>query len=204
MASTAHYDALMKCIIIGDCGTGKSCILHMFTEGRFLEDQTHTIGVEFGAKIIKVMGKDVKLQIWDTAGQEKYRSVTRSYYRAAAAGLIVFDLTDRKTFQSVEQWLADARRFAGEDIVVMLVGNKSDLSYGDQRKVTTQEATQLANDKGMLYFETSAVTGEYVEEAFLKIAKSVMLRQPDLPAASEAEGGLSGSSSGRKKKSCSC
>ncbi|KAJ9473710.1 hypothetical protein DIPPA_17159 [Diplonema papillatum] len=204
MSAQATYDVLIKCVIIGDQSTGKSCILHRFIEGNFIEDQTSTIGVEFGTKIVNVMDKDVKLQIWDTAGQERYRSVTRSYYRGAAAALIVFDLTSRASFMNVQMWLEDARLLAGQDIVVMLVGNKSDLSLGDQRQVTTQEASLLASHNGMLYFETSAVTGEHIDEAFLKIAKTVITRRADFapPTANHTVNLREGKSS--SEKGCAC
>eukprot|EP01060_Flectonema_neradi_P015406 TRINITY_DN22008_c0_g1_i4.p1 TRINITY_DN22008_c0_g1~~TRINITY_DN22008_c0_g1_i4.p1 ORF type:complete len:225 (+),score=22.30 TRINITY_DN22008_c0_g1_i4:55-675(+) len=205
---SGKYDLMMKCIIVGDSDTGKSCILHRFTQGKFVEDLTHTIGVEFGAKIVDVMGKTVKLQIWDTAGQERYRSVTRSYYRGASACLIVFDITCKESFVSVTQWIQDARVLAGPDIVVVLVGNKSDLGEGDARKVSTTEALQMAQANGLLYFETSAVTGEHIEDAFLKIAKTVLMRSQSSGATSQPKSNnetldLPRESKPRKKKCCS-
>ncbi|KAJ9454264.1 Ras-related protein Rab-14 [Diplonema papillatum] len=174
-----RYDAdlLMKFILIGNSGTGKSCILHRFIEDKFIEDRTHTIGVEFGAKVVELMGKKVKLQIWDTAGQERYRSVTRSYYRGAVGCLLVYDITNRDSYAAVSQWLKDARVWTGQDVVVMLVGNKADIGVSEQRQVTHIEASQLAQQEGLMHFETSAVTGEFIEEAFLKVAKTVLMRQ---------------------------
>merc|ERR1712187_77843 len=108
-------------------GVGKSCLLHQFTEKKFMADCPHTIGVEFGTRIIEVSGQKIKLQIWDTAGQERFRSVTRSYYRGACGALLVYDITDRESFNSVSGWLSDAKTLASQNIVIILCGNKSDL-----------------------------------------------------------------------------
>ncbi|ESL11608.1 Rab family, other [Trypanosoma rangeli SC58] len=138
---TEKYQQLIKLILVGDSGTGKSSLLHRFVEDDFSEQQAQTIGVEFGSKIVQLAGRKVKLQIWDTAGQERYKSVTRSYYRSAIGCLIVYDITQRSTYESVPQWLNDVRHLAGKDVVVMLIGNKSDLS--DCRKVQHNEASLL-------------------------------------------------------------
>eukprot|EP00762_Andalucia_godoyi_P003861 ANDGO_08560.mRNA.1 Ras-related protein Rab-14 len=162
------YEFIFKYIIIGDLGTGKSCLLHQFTDKKFLADSPHTIGVEFGTRIVDVNAKRVKLQIWDTAGQERFRAVTRSYYRGAAGALLVFDLTRRSTFQHVASWLADCKNLTGPHTVIMLIGSKLDLST--QREVTFAEAKKFADENGLIYVETSAKTGEGVEDAFLRTA----------------------------------
>ncbi|RNF04627.1 ras-related rab-4 [Trypanosoma conorhini] len=164
------YQQLIKLILVGDSGTGKSSLLHRFVEDDFSEHQAQTIGVEFGSKIVQLAGRKVKLQIWDTAGQERYKSVTRSYYRGAVGCLIVYDITQRSTYESVPQWLNDVRQLAGKDVVVMLIGNKSDLSDG--RTVQHNEASLYALENGLFHFETSAASGELVTEAFLKVAKT--------------------------------
>ncbi|KPA84549.1 putative mitochondrial ras-related rab-4 [Leptomonas pyrrhocoris] len=169
------YQQLMKLIVIGDSGTGKSCLLHRFIEDTFSEDQTQTIGIEYGAKIVDLGGAKVKLQIWDTAGQERYKSVTRSYYRGAMGCLIVYDVTNRSSYESVPQWLNDVRQLAGNDVVVMLIGNKCDLVKANHsRAVQHNEASLYAQQNGLLHFETSAATGEFVTEAFLKVAKTAV------------------------------
>lgn len=169
------YQQLMKLIVIGDSGAGKSCLLHRFIEDTFSEDQTQTIGIEYGAKIIDLGGAKVKLQIWDTAGQERYKSVTRSYYRGAMGCLIVYDVTNRSSYESVPQWLSDVRQLAGNDVVVMLIGNKIDLAKANNtRAIQHNEASLYAQQNGLLHFETSAATGEFVTEAFLRVAKSAV------------------------------
>ncbi|XP_017399982.2 ras-related protein Rab-2B [Cebus imitator] len=119
------YAYLFKYIIIGDTGVGKSCLLLQFTDKRFQPVHDLTIGVEFGARMVNIDGKQIKLQIWDTAGQESFRSITRSYYRGAAGALLVYDITRRETFNHLTSWLEDARQHSSSNMVIMLIGNKS-------------------------------------------------------------------------------
>ena len=135
------YDFVFKCIIIGDTGTGKSCCLHRFVEGKFKHGPPkHTIGVEFGSRVITLGDKRIKMQIWDTAGQERFRSVTRSYYRGAFGALVVYDVTKRATFEHVENWLEDARTLAHENVCCILCGNKCDLEDGDREVELLEDA----------------------------------------------------------------
>ena len=168
------YDYLFKFLVIGSAGIGKSCLLHQFIEGTFKEDSSHTIGVEFGSKIVPVGGRTVKLQVWDTAGQERFRSVTRSYYRGAAGALLVYDITSRESFNTLTNWLTDARTLASPQIVILMVGNKKDLE--DEREVTFLEASRFAQENGLMFLETSAKTGNSVEEAFLKCSKNILAK----------------------------
>ncbi|EMP24838.1 Ras-related protein Rab-4B [Chelonia mydas] len=165
-------DFLFKFLVIGSAGTGKSCLLHQFIENKFKQDSNHTIGVEFGSKVVNVGGKTVKLQIWDTAGQERFRSVTRSYYRGAAGALLVYDITSRETYNALTNWLTDARTLASPSIVIILCGNKKDLEA--DREVTFLEASRFAQENELMFLETSALTGENVEEAFLKCARTIL------------------------------
>jgi len=180
------YDMLVKLIVIGESGTGKSCLLTRFVEERFPEDKAQTIGVEFGARLVDILGFRVKVQIWDTAGQERYRSITRSYYRGAGGALCVYDVTSRQSFDALLQWITAARSLAGPDIVIMMVGNKADLADHEttendgaprtRRQVTHLEASQFAQEHNLMMLETSAATGEYVEDAFIKVAKNAVIR----------------------------
>eukprot|EP01105_Mastigella_eilhardi_P020046 TRINITY_DN4750_c0_g1_i2.p1 TRINITY_DN4750_c0_g1~~TRINITY_DN4750_c0_g1_i2.p1 ORF type:complete len:214 (-),score=50.35 TRINITY_DN4750_c0_g1_i2:123-764(-) len=169
---TEKYDFLFKFIVIGDANTGKSCLLHRFIEQKFKRDSTHTIGVEFGAKLVDVGGKTLKLQIWDTAGQERFRSVTRSYYRGAAGALLVYDVTSRESYNHISSWLSDAKSLSNTKTVIMLVGNKIDLSA--EREVTFLEASRFSQENGLMFVETSCLTGENVDEVFMKCARTIL------------------------------
>ncbi|KAF4385851.1 hypothetical protein F8388_010407 [Cannabis sativa] len=156
------YDYLFKYIIIGDTGVGKSCLLLQFTDKRFQPVHDLTIGVEFGARMVTIDGRPIKLQIWDTAGQESFRSITRSYYRGAAGALLVYDITRRETFNHLANWLEDARQHANPNMTIMLIGNKSDLAH--RRAVSKEEGEQFAKENGLLFLEASARTAQNVEE----------------------------------------
>merc|ERR1712063_189343 len=150
------YKYLFKYIIVGDTAVGKSCLLLQFTDKRFQPVHDLTIGVEFGSRTITIDDNQIKLQIWDTAGQESFRSITRSYYRGAAGALLVYDITRRDTFNHVSRWLEEARSNGNPNMVVLLVGNKSDLDA--RRQVQRSEGEQFAEKHGLIFLETSAKT----------------------------------------------
>eukprot|EP01084_Bolivina_argentea_P284024 486622_1 len=165
------YAYLFKYIIVGDTAVGKSCLLLMFTDKRFQPLHDLTIGVEFGARTIEIDHRQIKLQIWDTAGQESFRSITRSYYRGAAGALIVYDITRRETFNNLIVWLEEAQQNSHPDMVITLIGNKSDLEH--RRAVSTQEGQQFADEHGLIFLETSVKTADKVDTAFIKTAKKI-------------------------------
>nr|CCC96022.1 unnamed protein product [Trypanosoma congolense IL3000] len=164
-----HY--VFKYIIIGDSGVGKSCLLLQFTDKRFEPLHDLTIGVEFGARVVPIKQKNVKLQIWDTAGQESFRSITRSYYRGACGALLVYDVTRRETFTHLQTWLEDARSNSNTAIVIMLIGNKCDLEA--KRQVSREEGEVFAARNNLVFMETSAKTAHNVDDAFLKTAAMI-------------------------------
>ncbi|KAF4660239.1 Ras- protein Rab-2A [Perkinsus olseni] len=164
------YSYLFKYIIIGDTGVGKSCLLLQFTDKRFRPDHDLTIGVEFGARLVNVDGKQIKLQIWDTAGQESFRSITRSYYRGATGALLVYDISRRDTFNHLTRWLEEARQNSNPNMVIMLIGNKCDL---ERREVSYEEGAQFAKGNNLIFLEASAKTAQNVEEAFLQTARKI-------------------------------
>eukprot|EP01059_Diplonema_ambulator_P031503 TRINITY_DN57_c0_g1_i1.p1 TRINITY_DN57_c0_g1~~TRINITY_DN57_c0_g1_i1.p1 ORF type:complete len:206 (+),score=50.09 TRINITY_DN57_c0_g1_i1:54-671(+) len=167
----SEHAYIFKYIIIGDMGVGKSCLLHHFTDKKFLSDSPHTIGVEFGTRVVDVGDKTIKLQIWDTAGQERFRAVTRSYYRGAAGAILVYDITRRQTFNHITSWLQDAKNLTNPQTVMMLIGNKQDMEQS--REVSYEEAAKFAEEHGLLFHECSAKTGHNVEEAFVKTGRTI-------------------------------
>ncbi|KAL1923905.1 uncharacterized protein VTP21DRAFT_6940 [Calcarisporiella thermophila] len=164
MSRDDEYDYLFKVVLIGDSGVGKSNLLSRFTRNEFNLESKSTIGVEFATRSIQVDGKTIKAQIWDTAGQERYRAITSAYYRGAVGALLVYDITKHSTFENVTRWLKELRDHADSNIVIMLVGNKSDLRH--LRAVPTEEAKQYATDNGLSFIETSALDASNVELAF--------------------------------------
>eukprot|EP00928_Gymnodinium_smaydae_P026658 TRINITY_DN20863_c0_g2_i1.p1 TRINITY_DN20863_c0_g2~~TRINITY_DN20863_c0_g2_i1.p1 ORF type:complete len:211 (+),score=56.59 TRINITY_DN20863_c0_g2_i1:86-718(+) len=164
------YAYLFKYIIIGDTGVGKSCLLLQFTDKRFRADHDLTIGVEFGARLVTIEDKQIKLQIWDTAGQESFRSITRSYYRGASGALLVYDISRRDTFLHLTRWLEEARSNASPNMAIMLIGNKCDL---ERREVSFEEGAQFARDHGLVFRETSAKTAQNVEDCFIQTARKI-------------------------------
>ena len=162
---------LFKVVLIGDSGVGKSNLLSRFTRNEFNLESKSTIGVEFATRSITVDGKTIKSQIWDTAGQERYRAITSAYYRGAVGALLVYDISKQVTFENVERWLNELRDHADSNIVIMLVGNKSDLRH--LRAVSTEEASQFAEKHGLSFIETSALESTNVEEAFQQILTEI-------------------------------
>jgi len=168
---TLPYKYLFKYIIVGDTAVGKSCLLLQFTDKRFQPVHDLTIGVEFGSRTITIDDTQIKLQIWDTAGQEKFRSITRSYYRGAAGCLLVYDITRRETFEHLVSWLEDCRKYSNQNITIMLIGNKCDME--SKRAVSRQEGEDFARKNNLTFLETSAKTAENVEQSFLESARRI-------------------------------
>mmetsp|Transcript_18611 Transcript_18611/g.46321 ORF Transcript_18611/g.46321 Transcript_18611/m.46321 type:complete len:212 (+) Transcript_18611:194-829(+) len=166
-APTVRFDHLFKTVLIGDSGVGKSNLLSRFTRNEFQLESKSTIGVEFATRAITVEGKSVKAQIWDTAGQERYRAITSAYYRGAVGALLVYDISKRLTFDNVERWLKELRTHADPSIVVMLVGNKSDLKH--LQAVLTEHAKDFAEREKLAFIETSALDSTNVDVAFESI-----------------------------------
>jgi Ras-related protein Rab-2A len=162
---SCSYDYLLKVIVVGDSSVGKSCLLLRFVDKRFRDNHELTIGVEFGCRVVQAAGLRFKVHVWDTAGQEAFRSITRAYYRSAAVALLVFDVTRRRTFENLERWAADVLAAAVQGVELVVVANKTDLEC--QREVSREEAEAFALRHGAAYYETSARDASNVDEAFL-------------------------------------
>jgi small GTP-binding protein len=165
-------DFLVKIVLIGDSGVGKTNLLSRFTRDQFNPDSKSTIGVEFATKTLDIEGKTVKAQIWDTAGQERYRAITSAYYRGAIGALLLYDVTSALTFQSLTRWLQELRENADSNIVVMLVGNKCDLQ--ELRAVSTDEGVGFAKTENLMFIETSALDATNVQESFKRLITEVV------------------------------
>ena len=164
-----EFTYLLKVILVGDSHTGKSCLLHRLMNGTFDSNQDITIGVDFGTKYIPIQNEIIKFQIWDTAGQESFRSIISSYYKNIAACLIFYDVSNRDSFNNIINWLIDVdTNSCNEQRKVILVGNKIDLE--SERQVTTLEGQQLAYDRGLKFYECSSKTGENVLKVFTDLA----------------------------------
>lgn len=150
---------------------GKSNILGRFTRNEFNLESKSTIGVEFATRTVTVDDKIIKAQIWDTAGQERYRAITSAYYRGAVGALLMYDISKYETYENVNRWLTELREHAVPQIVIMLVGNKCDLTH--LRAVSTEEAQQFAEEKKLMFIETSALDATNVERAFQDILTEI-------------------------------
>ncbi|KAN0061148.1 GTP-binding protein [Thecaphora frezii] len=188
-----HYDFLIKLLLIGDSGVGKSCLLLRFCDDAWTPSFITTIGIDFKIRTIELDGKRIKLQIWDTAGQERFRTITTAYYRGAMGILLVFDVTDEKSFQNVRTWHSNIEQHASEGVSKILVGNKSD--WEEKRAVTTEQGEELARELGIPYIETSAKGNTNVEEAFFNLAREVKARLIDSAASAPAAGSAGGDGS---------
>lgn len=160
-----------KVVLIGDSGVGKTCLLTQFVDNKWINNPGITIGVDYGYKLININGQKVKLQIWDTAGQEKYRSLTRTYYRSANMAIIVYDITSKESFHSVERWILDVRETLC--VPIMIIANKTDLSP-EERVVTYQEGSNLAKRFNSQFWETSAKCKESTDYVFSLISKQLI------------------------------
>ena len=166
-----EYDYLFKVVLIGDSGVGKSNLLSRFTRNEFNLESKSTIGVEFATKSIVAEGKTIKAQIWDTAGQERYRAITSAYYRGAVGALLVYDVTKHGTFENADRWLKELRDHADANIVIMLVGNKSDLKH--LRAVSTEEGLAFSEKHNLAFIETSALEATGVDTAFQRMLTEI-------------------------------
>ena len=169
-----NYNYLLKYIIIGDSAVGKSNLLLQYTFGEFIEEYKNTIGVEFGAKNVDIDNKSYRIQIWDTAGQECFKSITRAYYKNSVCAIVVYDITCLDSFNNVSSWIEDCKNYSPKNVYIVLVGNKSDLE--ERRQIPTEKGQEIADKFGISFFETSAKTGSNVVKIFEESAKEIAKR----------------------------
>ena len=171
-----QYDDLFKLVIIGNSGVGKSCLLLRFADDTFTENFYSTIGVDFRFKCLEIGERKCKLQIWDTAGQERFKTVTSAYYRGADGIIIVFDQTDRESFDNVENWIEDISKYSTDEPVKIIFANKDDVKI-EKKKVNNIDITELEKKTGLEVIKTSAKTGEKVNYAFEKLTQKLLLER---------------------------
>ena len=162
--SEEEYEMMVKVIIIGDSSVGKTNIMSKYLKNQFHEDSKATVGVEFGSKLFTINGHNIKAQIWDTAGQEKYKAITGAYYKGSKGAFVVYDITRKETFESVDKWVNDLLCECDKNLTIILIGNKNDLE--NQRQVTKEQGEEKAKSFQLGFFEMSALTGNNLELGF--------------------------------------
>ncbi len=168
---SSNFNYLLKYVIIGDSGVGKSNILLRFINDTFSEEFKSTVGVEFAAKNILINKNMYRVQVWDTAGQETFRSISRAYYKNSVCACVVYDISNYSTFESIQSWIEDCKIQSSKSILLILIGNKADLN--DDRQVTYEEGEQFAKRNNMIFLESSAKTGYNIKEIFHKSVKQI-------------------------------
>merc|ERR1711976_1045516 len=199
-----EYDYLFKLLLIGDSGVGKSCLLLRFADDTYTDSYISTIGVDFKIRTIELDGKVIKLQIWDTSGQERFRTITSSYYRGAHGIIVVYDVTDQVSFNNVRQWLQEIERYACENVNKLIVGNKNDLTT--KKVVDFNTAKEFADSLDIPFIETSAKNATNVEKAFMTMAAEIKRKgSGTLTGASGSRVKISGGQSIKPDKgACAC
>ncbi|KAL9971064.1 hypothetical protein ACROYT_G023549 [Oculina patagonica] len=167
-----QFDFLFKLLLIGDSGVGKTCIIFRFVENKFNPTFITTIGIDFKIRTVEIGGKRIKLQIWDTAGQERFQTITATCYRGAQGIMLVYDVTDEKSFKNISKWVQKTQELANPNVQKMLVANKCDLKK--QRLVTREKGELLAQDLDIRYAEISALSNLNVEDAFATLTQDVL------------------------------
>ena len=168
---TSNYNLIFKIVLIGDSNVGKTNILSKYLQNEFNPDSKATVGVDFGSKTININNNVIKAQIWDTAGTEKYRSITNAYYKGAKGAFVVYDISRKASFNNIDKWLFDLKNNGDENINIIIIGNKIDLE--NQREVTTEEGEKKAIINKASFIETSAKNGDNIEKAFNLMIENV-------------------------------
>ena len=175
--SEEDYEMMIKVILIGDSAVGKTNIMSKYLTGQFNENSKATVGVEFGSKLFNIDGHNIKAQIWDTAGQEKYKAITGAYYKGSKGAFVVYDITRKDTFISTDKWINDLKTGADPKINIILIGNKTDLE--DKREVLKEQGEEKAKSFGCAFFETSALNGNNIDKGFELMVSEVFKKFKD-------------------------
>ena len=164
MADEDEYEMMAKVILIGDSSVGKTNIMSKYLKNQFNENSKATVGVEFGSKLFKLNGHNIKAQIWDTAGQEKYKAITGAYYKGSKGAFVVYDITRKETFESVDKWINDLKSSGDPKLIIIIIGNKCDLE--EKREILKEQGEEKAKSFGCAFLETSALSGDNIDKGF--------------------------------------
>ena len=173
MSSNEDSDIIFKILMLGDSEVGKSCFLMRYSDNVFVENYITTIGLDYKLKTIKLdSGKVIKVQLWDTAGQDKYRTIAKNYYKGSHGILLLYDITKISSFENIREWIQDIRQEVSPKSIIFLIGNKIDLT--DQRKISKEQGEELAEEFKIPFFEASAKSGENVDEVFKALYEKII------------------------------
>jgi len=196
-ASTTDTDLVYKILLLGDSEVGKSCFLMRYADNVFVDNYITTIGLDYKLKYIQLdSGQVIKVQLWDTAGQDRYRTIARNYYKGSHGILLLYDVTKSSSFENIREWVQNIREEVNEKAIIFLVGNKIDKK--DQIKIKTEEGEKLAEEFNIQFFEASAKSGENVDEIFKALYKKISEVYVDI----QQEGGTKLSKKSKKSKKC--
>ena len=174
MTSEKEYEFIIKILIIGDSTVGKTNFVYKFSEDKFSENYFASTGIELKTTSIQIDGKSIKIQLWDTVGQEKYRAMIKNLYLKSQGIIILFDITNETSFINLKNWMSQIKESCGEDIPILLVGNKIDLE--DNRVINKERAMEYANNENIEYIEVSSKTGENINKALTSLLQKILKR----------------------------
>ena len=172
MSASNEVEFVFKILLLGDSEVGKSCFLMRYSDNVFVENYITTIGLDYKLKSVKLdSGKTIKVQLWDTAGQDKYRTIAKNYFKGSHGILLLYDVTKQSSFQNIRDWIQDIREEVSQKAIIFLIGNKIDLV--DKRKISKEKGIELAEEYKLPFFEASAKSGENVDEVFKALYKKI-------------------------------
>ena len=196
-ASSTETDLVYKILLLGDSEVGKSCFLMRYADNVFVDNYITTIGLDYKLKYVQLdSGQVIKVQLWDTAGQDRYRTIAKNYYKGSHGILLLYDVTKTSSFENIREWIKDIREEVYEKAIIFLIGNKIDKK--DQIKIKTEDAEKLAEEFNIPFFEASAKSGENVDEIFKALYKKISEVYVDI----QQEGGTKLSKKNKKSKKC--
>ncbi|KAL3873283.1 hypothetical protein ACJMK2_036419 [Sinanodonta woodiana] len=170
--TSKRYDSLVRLLLVGETGVGKTCLLCRFSNDEFMDSHISTIGIDFKMKTLCLDGQTVKVQIWDTAGQERFEAITKQFYRRAQGIMLVYDICNRRSFEALPKWLSYIHECCKNSVMLVLIGNKSDQQ--DKRQVPYLEAQKFADENNIEFFEASAKMKNNLEKPFLDICRNIL------------------------------